>query len=84
MSTPTVPITTLAPVPGEPVFSAGPALPDPPPELAGGASGLGALPDASLRIRTLPQRYLLGAIIPLAIGVLLTILSALVRWPVPR
>lgn len=81
MSQSTVSIATLAPVPDEPAHFDGPSLPPPPPHLAQGAKGLGPLPGASLRVSTLPQRYLLIALIPVVLGVLFTLVSLMVRWP---
>jgi hypothetical protein len=81
MTQSTVSIATLAPVPDEPMYFSGPSLPPAPPQLAQGATGLGPLPGASLSVSTLPQRYLLVALVPVVLGVLFTLISLLVRWP---
>lgn len=81
MSATKLPIATLAPVPDAPTAPAGPTLPSAPSHLAQGAAGLAPLAAGSLRVSTLPQRYLLAALIPVAVSALFTLISLFVRWP---
>lgn len=81
MSQNPVPLATLAPPLESPAPVAGPGLPPAPARLAGGAAGLGPLPSASLRVATLPKRYLLMALVPTVLAALFTLASLFVRWP---
>lgn len=84
MSQTRVPVSTIAPAPGSPAHATGPALPPAPAHLAGGTTGLGALPGASLRVSSVPQRYLLAALIPAGLALLFTLVSLFIRWPAVR
>jgi hypothetical protein len=78
-----VSIATLAPPPPPPRALDGPALPAPPAGLRQGAAGLGPLPPPPGKVGRTAERYLLGGVIPVAAALLLTLVGALVRWPVP-
>ncbi len=81
MSNQPISIATLAPPPGPPVQPAGPHLPPAPAHLANGATGLGPLPGPSIGVSTLPHRYLMAGIIPLAAAVVITLLGLIISWP---
>jgi hypothetical protein len=81
MSGSKVSIATLAPVPDEPVHFGGPTLPAAPADLAQGATGLGPLKVGPLLVSTLPGRYLVMGMIPVAVGALVTLISLFLRWP---
>lgn len=81
MSTPKISIATLAPPPPAPVAPAGPALPAAPAHLQQGATGLGPLPGPSIGVSTLPHRYLMAGIIPLAAAAVVTLLGLIISWP---
>lgn len=81
MSNQAISIATLAPPLPDPAAPQGPRLPPAPAELANGATGLGPLPGPSIGVSTLPHRYLMAGIIPLAAAVVITLLGLIISWP---
>ena len=78
-----VSIATLAPPPPPPSAPDAPALPAPPPSLRQGAAGLGPLPPPPGKVGRTAKLYLLGGVIPVVAAMVLTLVGALIPWPVP-
>lgn len=78
MSQAPVSLATFAPPLPAPVAPTGPALPAAPAHLDQGATALAPLRGA---VSTLPYRYLMAGIIPLAIAVVAMLLGLIISWP---